>query len=364
MSEETGPVGVLVAVGVCAVGVVGLAMAIGAVVPAVGDAMSVKSTGIGGMFGYLFGAVLFGSPSVLGLRALRRHRTAERVLAAQPRDEQAALAGRPIVPLPDGLGLTARWLVAVPLMLLSVSLPYVGQKVLTAWRWVSSDERPLDFGQSGRTFTGEFWAALSENWQLAALPVLVMAGFLVRRTAFGAWPSACRYTALIILVPAILISLSLEKPAVWLRDAAVAAVLIWLSYSLARLTLHVLTRPVACDVVRSTLEILFPLPGQRPRLRLKHDRLVLDRLHQYPWLSWFDDGPNRLVLPWREVRDAQLDEQHDDRSWVPIEGQSRTVAVPAGPAVRITGGDGTWLVPTDTELTAHTIVAVIKNRAG
>ena len=342
--EETSPAGAFVAIGVCGLlGVLGLAAAVGAVVPAVGDAMNLRSAGAGGMLGYLFGAVFFGSPAVVGVVALRRRRVAEPAPAAGA----TALAGRPVVALPDGPGLTARWCAAVPLMLLSAFVPFIGQKVAAP------------FAQGA---PGEFWAEVADNWQLACLPALLVAGFLVWRTSFGAWPAACRYSALVVVVPATLITVALEEPLDWLRDAAVAAGLVWLSHELARLTLHVLTRPVAMDVVRSRLEIVFPLPGQRPRLRVKHDRLVLDRLHQYPALAMVDSDTTRLALPWREIRDAELDGQHVDRMWTPVDGETTTIRVPSGPAVRITGGDGTWLVPVGGEPTAHTVIAVIKNR--
>lgn len=349
-SEEGSPAGALVTVGVCGVlGVAGLAAAVGAVVPAVGDAMNLKSTGVGGMLGYLLGAALFGSPAVFGVLALRRRRVAGQAPTAAP----AALAGRPVVALPDGPGLTARWLAATPLMLLSAFAPFVGQKMVTAWSQAADDT----------TFAGAFWAEVTGNWAPACLPALIVAGFLLWRTAFGSWPAACRYAALAVLIPATLITVALEEPLTWLRDAAVAAGLVWLSHELAVLTLHVLTRPVAEDVVRSRLEIMFPLPGQRPRLRVKHDRLVLDRLHQYPALAMFDSDTTRIALPWREIRDAQVDEQHVDRTWTPVDGETTTIRVPAGPAVRITAGDGTWLIPVGTELTAHTIVAVVRNRS-
>lgn len=337
-TEDSSPAGALIAIGVCgALGVAGLAAAVGAVVPAVGDVVNVRSTGVGGMIGYLVGAVLFGSPAVLGVIALRRKQ-----VPAGP----AAMAASPVIPLPDGPGLAARWLAAVPLMLISAFLPFLGQKLLIAW-------------SEG---TG-FWAEVSGNWQPACVPALVVAGFLLKRTAFGSWPAACRYSALVVLVPATMISTSFGRPLDWVRDIAAAAVLVWLSHEVARLTLRVLTRPVAMDVVGSRLEIVFPLPGQRPRLRVKHDRLVLDRLHQYPWLAMIDTDTTRIGLPWGKIRDVQVDVQHTDRTWTPVDGETTTIRVPAGPAVRITGGDGTWLVPVGSEQTAHSVIAVIRNRS-
>lgn len=332
-TEDSSPAGALIAIGVCgALGVAGLVAAVGAVVPAVGDVVHVRSTGVGGLIGYLVGAVLFGSPAVVGVLALRRK---------QAPVEPAVMAARPVVPLPDGRGLVARWLAAVPLMLISAFLPFLGQKLLVAW--------------TEGTDSAGFW-----NWQPACVPALVVAGFLLKRTAFGSWPAACRYSALVVVVPATMISTSFGRPLDWVRDIAAAAVLVWLSHEVAELTLRVLTRPVAMDVVRSRLEIVFPLPGQRPRLRVKHDRLVLDRLHQYPWLAMIDSDTTRIGLPWGKIRDAQVDVQHTDRTWTPVDGETTTIRIPAGPAVRITGGDGTWLVPVQNP---HTVVAVIRNRS-
>ena len=58
-----------------------------------------------------------------------------------------------------------------------------------------------------------------------------------------------------------------------------------------------------------------------------------------------------------------VDVQHTDRTWTPVDGETTTIRVPAGPAIRITGGDGTWLVPVGSDQAAHTVIAVIRNRS-
>ncbi len=137
--------------------------------------------------------------------------------------------------------------------------------------------------------------------------------------------------------------------------------LLWLTHGLGRKTVHVLTRPVAADVVGSRLELPFRLPGQgflppRPRLRIQHDRLLLDRLRR----GQRDVG--RLVLPWHTIEEVQVDLRAVAGEWPPAD-RTRPIVVPAGPAVRIRGDGQDWLLPFDDEPEARTVVAAITARA-
>jgi hypothetical protein len=68
--ERTSSAALLIPIGLCgALAVIALATAVGAVVPAVGDAVSVDSRGVGGMFGYLGDMRYVGDPP--GARAAR-----------------------------------------------------------------------------------------------------------------------------------------------------------------------------------------------------------------------------------------------------------------------------------------------------
>src|SRR5687767_8855023 len=109
--ERTSSAGLLIATGLCCLlGLVAVVMALGAVVPVLGDAMNVESRGVGGMIGYLFGALFFGGIGLFGLAAGRR-RERDRPRGAPLQDN---LPVAPELLLPAGPGLTARWLGAVP----------------------------------------------------------------------------------------------------------------------------------------------------------------------------------------------------------------------------------------------------------
>lgn len=112
--------------------------------------------------------------------------------------------------------------------------------------------------------------------------------------------------------------------------------LAWLSYELARAVVRILSRPVAEDVVRSDLEIPYQLPGRRVRLRLQHDRLVLDRL------TTSKNGTKRLTMQWSDVREAELLELDKELSWA---AGPATIEVPPGPALRIVSAKQKWLIP-------------------
>ena len=114
----------------------------------------------------------------------------------------------------------------------------------------------------------------------------------------------------------------------------------------------VLSRPVARDVVASTLEIPYQVPGSRVRLRVKRDRLVLDRLRS-------DNRTTRKIIRWPELRSARLDELAEPTTW--RAGPSTVVEVPAGPVLRITGGDE-WLIPV-TEAMGEDLEAAITLRS-
>ena len=113
-----------------------------------------------------------------------------------------------------------------------------------------------------------------------------------------------------------------------------------------------LSRPIARDLVSSALEIPYQLPGSRVRLRVKRDRLVLDRLKAESRLT-------RKVIRWSELRSSRLEELDEPTTW--RAGPGTVVEVPAGPVLRITGGD-TWLIPV-TEAMGEDLEAAITLRA-
>jgi hypothetical protein len=151
-----------------------LAYAVGAVVPAVGDALSMDQSGVGYLFGYLFGAIIVGLVALLLL-----------IAAWDPGGTPPAAelpAPQPIHPpvaLPDGPGLATRWSMAVPVMLLAAFGPLSAAIVLGAAARLTSDELAAAAGvRPVPAFGAELSEMLATVWPIAFLPATVTAGFL------------------------------------------------------------------------------------------------------------------------------------------------------------------------------------------
>ncbi len=313
-------------------GLISLGMAVGAVVPAFGEALNFDGRGIGYMFGSLFGTAFFGLPGVLLARSWWRAKPAN----SDDWEPSARLVEQRVMPLPEGPGLTVRWVVAVPLMVLAVGLPYVGFSAVTAWSSVAFGASLPDFSGSepDPSFLAEFGDNLSTGWKTLFVPAAVLVGFLLWRSRMAAWPTAVLWVAGWLLIPAVLLGSAVGDSS--LPDIAFAVGLAWLSYELARAAVRILSRPVAEDVVGSGLEIPYQLPGRRIRLRVQRDRLMLDRL------TSSKDGTKRLVMKWSDVRDVELLDLEQEQSWA---AGPATIDVPAGPALRIVSAEQKWLIP-------------------
>ncbi|MFI7675521.1 hypothetical protein [Actinophytocola sp. NPDC049390] len=307
-------------------------MAVGAVVPAVGDAMNVDSRGVGGMFGYLLGTLFFGGIGVSGLLIWRRdqkRRDTPRRGTTPPGELETS---EDLAPLPAGPGLAARWLVAAPLLFLTTALPVVGQVALSAFASVSFAERfPLG-DDPVPTFWQEFTDDLGGMAYAAIVPVLVLLVFTARRTMFALWPKACLWVAVWALVPGVLLGSSDSM----LPNLALGAGLVWLNYLLGRLALWRLSSPVALDLVPSELEVPYAVPGSQARLRVRRDRLMLDRL---------GGGKNKVrkEILWAELAAARLEHVDAPLTWQASSGTS--ITVPPGHALRLRGADENWLLP-------------------
>ena len=319
----------------CLLGLIGVVMAIGAVVTPLGDAMDLDSRGVGGMFGYLIGTLFFGGFGVAGLlihRREQRRRNTPRWGAAPP----APLERADLPPLPDGPGLAARWCLAAPLLLLTTAVPVVGQVAMTAFASVAFAER-FDFGDDPvPTFWQEFTDDLSGMAYAAIVPVVVLLVFLARRTMFALWPKACLWLAVWALVPGVLLGSTLGSSASMLPNLALGAGLVWLNHLLGRLALWRLSSPLALDLVPSELEVPYRVPDSKARLRVQRDRLMLDRL---------DSGKAKVrkEILWAELAEARLEHVGSPVTW---QASSRTsIDVPAGPALRLRGGEENWLLP-------------------
>lgn len=329
-------------------GLVSLGMAVGAVVPAFGEAMNSDGRGVGYMFGSLFGTAFFGLPGVLLARSWWRAKPAKRPDDWEP---SARLVEQRVMPLPDGPGLLVRWLAAVPLMVLAVGLPYVGFAAVTAWSSMAFGEILADFGEPRPSFLAEFGDNLTSSWKVLFVPAAVLLGFLLWRSRMAAWPTAVLWVAGWLLIPAMLLG-TVSSDAM-LADLAIAVGLYWLSYELARAAVRILSRPVAEDVAHSELEIPYQLPGRRIRLRLQRDRLVLDRL------TSSQDGTRQLVMNWPDVREAELLDQPTELSW---KAGPATIEVPPGPALRIVSAEQKWLIPVP-EYLGESLTSAITLRA-
>lgn len=334
--ERTSTGAILIPVGLCCVlAVVGLAMAVGAVVPAVGDAMGVDSRGVGGMFGYLGAALFFGG---IGLGGLFMWRKAEKHRST-PRTSAELAVTDDIAPLPAGPGLVARWCMAAPLLLLATLLPVLGQIAMSAWASVSFSEILPDFGEPDPAFWPEFREDLGNMGYAMIVPGFVLLVFLARRTMFALWPKACLWLAVYALAPGVLIGSALGDSL--LPNLALGAGLVWLNYLLGKLALWRLSQPIALDLVPSELEVPYQLPESRARLRVQRDRLMLDRLKGAK-------GSVRKEILWPELTEARLEHVDTGSTWQASTGTH--IDVPAGYALRLRGAGENWLVPIEEPL--------------
>jgi hypothetical protein len=161
--------------------------------------------------------------------------------------------------------------------------------------------------------------------------------FLVRRTMFAVWPQVCLWLPVGALAPMLFVGASDHL----LPNLALGAGLVLLNFGLGRLTFWVLSRPVARDVALSKLEIPYQVPGSRARLRVKHDRLVLDRLKS-------SDKNTSKTIRWSELRAARLEELAESTSW---RASLKTwIEVPAGPVLHVTSANEEWRLPVNENL--------------
>lgn len=342
--ERSSTAGLWVAVVLCGVlGVAGLVLAVGAVVPFVGDAVDVPGRGVGNMFGYLLGMVFFGGIGLAGYKMRPK----------QPREDGARGTALPFDPtaLPPGPGLARRWLAAVPLMLLATALPVFGALVLQAW--IGTTRFIPVFDDEPPTFAKEFGEALDFVGPSAIVPAVVLLVFLVRRGSFAAWPKACLWTAVVVTAPTAFLSVMVDMSSATLPNASLAVGLVWLNYWLGRATLWVLSRPVATDLVSSELEIPYFLPGSGVRLRIQRHRLLLDRLET-------QKSKVHKEIRWSALQSVELTHRDEPTSW---EASTRTtIDVPAGLVLHVVAKDDEWLIPVP-EILGEDLATAISLRA-
>jgi hypothetical protein len=340
-----------------------LAMAVGSVVPPVGKVLAVEGQGVGGMFGYLAGAFIWGLVTWISLRAGRLPATAATADAAGA-DSAFGVSTGLVMPLPDGPGLGRRRLLATPLALLAAALPWIGAAGLRVWqredRFAAS---PSIDDEAAPSFTERLLTEVGDPWQLI-VPALVVAYLLLRRNAVASWPAACALGAGFVLFRSVD---TVEAPDIgpvpgYVASFTFAFLLTLGSYQLAALAGYVLTRPIATDVARSRLELSFGLPGQgplppQPRLRIRHDQLVLSGLGQRR------DDVTQREIPLPALVEARVGTTRRPYEWKPVFGCNQTVTVPAGPVLLLRGAAQNWVVPFEDKATARAALALITARA-
>jgi hypothetical protein len=278
-----------------------LAVAVGSLVPAVANLLPAGAGRLNGWVGLAFAAVLLGG-AVAGALFWWRSRL-------MPLDVESGSVANS---LPRGPGLTVRWLVAVPLMILSVALPKMALVSLAAYESEASELPDL----------------LLAEWVTPA----IMAGQLVflvwARAHLRLWP------VIVLWSSAWIILINVVATDLYVSTLPLTAGVYWLSYELMRAAVRVLSWPPTEDVARSTLEVIYKPRGQRHRLHVQNEQLLL---------TGIPDQPDRHMR-WPKI---------DEISIVRQEG-----AV----ALRIVSGDDEWNVPT-TELVGQHLVLTILVRA-
>lgn len=333
----------------CVLAAFSVLLAVGAVVPAVGDVMAGDNTGVGAMFGYLAGALFFGGFGVVGLLSVRRDRRRLAALPQRPAEPLPATAG---TMLPNGPGLPLRWLGAAPLMVLAMGLPTVGALTITAWSSIAFDDSFSISGDPRPTFWAEFRESAGYLGYTAALPLVVLVIYLVRRT-FGSWPKACLWVAAWIVLPGLLLTSTINPGGEILPNLAFGAGVVLLNWGLGRAALWLLSRPVARDLAVSDMEIPYKVAGSKARLRVQRDRLLLDRLRE-------EESNVYKEIRWADLQAVRLEHVTTPTSW--IASGNTTIKVPAGPALHITGAADEWLLPVPEPL-GEDLAAAITLRA-
>jgi hypothetical protein len=291
-------------------------------------------------FTSLSGAAVFGGFALWGLRHRRvaMAREAARWGTVAP----DALTNEDQVPLASGPGLTVRWLMAVPVMLVATVLPSLGQVAVLTWGRLSSDE--------SLTFSAAFGDSVGNLAYAVIVPAFALLVFLVHRTTFAVWPKTCLWLAVWALVPTTVLITAIDDVPV-LPNIAFGAGLVWLNHELGKLVLWRLSRPVTRDLALSTLEIPYRVPGEKARLRVRHDGLLLDKLG--------DRSLNR-VIRWPELTRVRVERVHKETVW--DSGPRGVITVPTGHALRVTGTAAEWLLPVP-QLLGENLAAAIVLRA-
>lgn len=269
------------------------------------------------------------------------------------------------------LGLAARWAVATSLIVISLLIPFAAYVVLRAWdhrrfeRYLADlVNEPVVHDDSVAYALGELRELLAAGlvWWLALTFVLV-----ARRRSSGSWTRILGGFSLMgyffVAVGSIVtFDRTLGGSAGFVLGPLALAATVAFCWTLHKLAVLAVTRPVTSDVIRSGLEIAFRVRGQRARLRIQHDRVVLDHL-----TSRFKRG-RATALSLGELRVVGLGELSKASSLKvvvdsPIDVLGELVQLPLspGPALWLVGATRQWIVPV-AERDGRRAVAVIEHR--
>jgi len=269
------------------------------------------------------------------------------------------------------LSLAARWSVAISLTVTSLVIPYVVYVVLQAWDHRRSERFWAGLVHEPVVHDDSVVYALGELREILAVGVLwwvALTSFLVaHRRSSGSWTRILGWFSLMgyffVAVGSIVtFNRNLGGSVGLVLGPLALAVTIIVCWSLHRLAVLAMTRPVTSDLIRSGLEISFRVRGQRARVRIQHDRVVMDHLS-----SRFKRG-RASALSFDELRVVGLGELSTASSLkvvvdtpTDVLGESVRWPLTPGPALWLVGSTRQWVVPVD-ERDGRRAVAVIEHR--
>jgi hypothetical protein len=248
--------------------------------------------------------------------------------------------------LKTGPGLILRWVAAVPLLALALVVVPIAEEVV--WAWGFHVSVPDSFYV---LIPREKFDVVAETQETAfSGSMSVLLALLVGLGVFNwARPFNWRWIALAGTAPfAVLKSVAelvdldskfgdAKVRLAWYAGGGVVASVV--AFGAAALAAFVLSRPLRTDIVRSGIDLTFRT-RDGAHLRIRGHSLMLDMLR---WPA--DEGSSmRLSIPFDAltvIQPGTLDDQ--DTVW-PLPNGS-TLALSAGPALRVVGSNQQWVVP-------------------
>lgn len=223
---------------------------------------------------------------------------------------------------------------------------------LDAWENTLAARKSVQPNSLGELATGAvaFW-------------VITVVGLVWHWRRLPMWRVWCRWAAFPGVFMGIFHSMQIAgdhgRPIGWV----IAAGLVVVPWALSELVVLVMTRPVTSALIRSKLEIPFPVRGLKVRLCVREDRLVLDSL-----VSRRKRSRDVVTVPWTAMRSIELIEVELEMTCQVIiyadgdVGRPRTFDVKPGPALHVVGTVRELLIPV-TEEVGRTALAMVQARS-